>query len=143
MLSLPGSLEVIERRAFARAKLQTLNLSNTKLRSIGAAAFETAPLTRLALPDTVEWIDQHAFYHSTAKLVWDAPKLVIVGKKAFYNTEHVKLHAPVLPSLGDDAFTMLTGLIIAPPTIANLSSNFAEQTGLMFSKFHRERQGEK
>ncbi|MCL2053827.1 MAG: leucine-rich repeat domain-containing protein [Oscillospiraceae bacterium] len=65
-LTFPTTLETIGNYAFASAmagklSLYELDLSNTKVATIGASAFESSEIERLVLPTTIKFIDNGAF----------------------------------------------------------------------------------
>ena len=62
-VSIPGSVEVLSDRCFASCPLISLEL-NEGIKKIGVAAFTTATFAELTIPESLEEINQRAFWYS-------------------------------------------------------------------------------
>ncbi len=114
-ITIPNSLESIGERAFEGCtSLETLDLSNTKLTSIGAYPFGSCTaLTSLTLPNTLKDIP-HGLVHGCTNLqtITLPTQLEAIGNYAFQNCENLtSLTLPAtLKSVGGYSFSGCSSL---------------------------------
>lgn len=115
-LSLPGSLEVIDRNAFEHTRnLRHINFTEpSNLKVIGARAFiESRSLEEIEFPSSLEIIEEYSFNLSGIKhlALKENKKIVKIGDCAFANSKIEKLELPdELEYIGYKAFYGCIGI---------------------------------
>lgn len=106
-ITIPDSVESIERHAFSYSAIKSIDLSNTKVSTISAMAFtECKSLTEVLLPDTVTSIEIAAFQGCKALTDFTIPNNVTALKQnAFLGTGLKTIVVP--PSVTDIGYSAL------------------------------------
>ena len=102
---LPSTLEIIGQYAFARNKLATINLKNTKITEIKEGAFSYNQLTSVMLPANLEIIREYAFGGNQVSNIEFPNTLTTIGEYAFNNNKITTVKfSNTLTTIGGHAF---------------------------------------
>ena len=110
---LPSTLEIIGQYAFARNKLATINLKNTKITEIKEGTFRNNQLASIILPANLEIVGDYAFDGNQISNIEFPSTIKSIGEEAFnFDTwisvagglKTLDLSNTVLESIGRDAF---------------------------------------
>ncbi len=81
--------------AFQKTKIESIDLSNTQLKSLGDYMFAECPnLKTVKLPSTLKYIWNHAFYNSSLSSITLPPSLLKINEWAFQNTHLANVVIP-------------------------------------------------
>lgn len=81
--------------AFQKTKIESIDLTNTKLISLGDYMFAECPnLKTVKLPSTLKYIWNHAFYNSSLSSITLPPSLLKINEWAFQNTHLANVVIP-------------------------------------------------
>ena len=92
--------------AFQNTAIESIDLTNTKLFSLGDYMFAGCPnLKTVKLPSSLKYIWEHAFYKSPLSSITFPPSLLRIEKYAFQNTQLTNVVIPTSTRhIGDGAF---------------------------------------
>ena len=131
-VTFPSTLTEIGKEAFgseawdfeACSLSGTLDLSNTKVKSIGKAAFSYCKgLTAVKLPSTLTTIGDKAFYYCEASVNLSDTNVISIGDDAFSACELTDNNFPsTLTTIGDGAFTSCSNLKEVDLSNTNITS---------------------
>ena len=80
--------------AFQKTKIESIDLTNTKLISLGDYMFADCPLKTVKLPSTLKNIWNHAFCNSSLSSITLPPSLLKINEWAFQNTHLANVVIP-------------------------------------------------
>ena len=83
------------KQAFQKTKIESIDLTNTKLISLGDYMFaDCSNLKTVKLPSTLKYIWNHAFYNSSLSSITLPPSLLKINEWAFQNTHLANVVIP-------------------------------------------------
>jgi hypothetical protein len=121
-LKIPGTIEIIDKAAFAHNKLKRIMLSEG-LKTIGKEAFYNNRLTNITIPSSVTNIKSYAFSHNKLTVV-KIPDITKIEDSVFLDNNLRRITIPEsVTSIGPSAFedNKLRRIII-PPNVSRIEN---------------------